>query len=154
MVPLASTPASREDGTMSTSSEPDLSRLNDRERQVLRLLARGHDGKSAARALGISPTAVHERLREALSKLGVASSREAARLLAAAEGPDSPADEESGIGAGADPLSPGHSGQRRLAVIGLGGLVVVGIVVGMLALWMTSTIGESIHVQTPVTRTR
>lgn len=61
-------------------------RLTQREREVLRLLGRGHDAKSAAAALGVSVHSVNERLREARGKLGVTSSREAARLLLAEEG--------------------------------------------------------------------
>jgi len=61
-----------------------LARLSERERQVLRLLSQGHDAKSAARSLDVSVHAVNERLREARRKLGVTSSREAARLFAAA----------------------------------------------------------------------
>jgi hypothetical protein len=53
---------------------------------VLRLLVRGHDIKSIAGELGISLTAANERLRTARQKLGVSSSREAARILAAEEG--------------------------------------------------------------------
>jgi hypothetical protein len=54
----------------------------------LRLLFRGHDAKSAATVLGLSVHTVNERLREARRKLGVGSSREAARLLAEVEGAD------------------------------------------------------------------
>jgi DNA-binding CsgD family transcriptional regulator len=56
--------------------------LTDREREVLRLLAGGHDVKSIARELSISTSAVTDRLRYARRKLGVSTSREAARLLA------------------------------------------------------------------------
>lgn len=52
---------------------------------MLRLLLAGHDAKSVARALGISVHTVNDRLRDARRKLGVSSSREAARLLAEAE---------------------------------------------------------------------
>ncbi|PXA94367.1 hypothetical protein DMC18_06555 [Caulobacter sp. D5] len=60
----------------------DLSRLSDAERRVLLLLARGHTAKSAAVALGVSESAVNERLREARRKTGVGSSRQLARLVA------------------------------------------------------------------------
>lgn len=63
----------------------DLSRLNEAERRVLRLLAEGHIAKSIAAELGTSPAAVNERLREARRKTGVGSSRELARLLKAQE---------------------------------------------------------------------
>lgn len=63
----------------------DLCRLNDVERRVLGLLAEGHTAKSIANAIGSTPAAVNERLREARRKTGVASSRELARLLKAQE---------------------------------------------------------------------
>jgi len=66
----------------------DLSRLNDAERQVLRLLAEGHTAKSIANTIGCSAAAVNERLREARRKTGVGSSRELARLLKAQENRD------------------------------------------------------------------
>lgn len=59
--------------------------LTQRELEVLRLLARGYDIKTAAVELSISPSAVSDRLRQARRKLGVSSSREAARILAAYE---------------------------------------------------------------------
>lgn len=59
--------------------------LTEREKDVLRLLAEGHDAKSVAASLNISVHAVNERLRSARRKLGVGSSRAAARLLVAAE---------------------------------------------------------------------
>ena len=62
-----------------------LGELSGREKEVLRLLLTGHDAKSAATTLGLSVHTVNERLREARRKLGVSSSREAARLLGAAE---------------------------------------------------------------------
>lgn len=52
---------------------------------MLRLLAAGHTVKSAAAITGNSENAVAELLRSARQKLNVASSREAARLLALAE---------------------------------------------------------------------
>jgi DNA-binding CsgD family transcriptional regulator len=66
----------------------DLSRLNETERRVLRLLAEGHTAKSIATELDTTPAAVNERLREARRKTGVGSSRELARLLKAQENRD------------------------------------------------------------------
>lgn len=60
--------------------------LTEKEKQTLRLLLRGHDAKSSARELGLSVHTVNERLRDARRKLGVTSSREAARLLLVDEG--------------------------------------------------------------------
>lgn len=63
-------------------------KVTEREKQTLRLLLQGHDAKSIAAVLGLSVHTVNERLREARRKLGVSSSREAARLLAQSEGQD------------------------------------------------------------------
>ena len=59
--------------------------LSEREIETLRLLLAGHDAKSCARTLGLSVHTVNDRLRDARRKLGVSSSREAARILAKAE---------------------------------------------------------------------
>jgi DNA-binding CsgD family transcriptional regulator len=56
--------------------------LTDKECEALRLLARGHDAKSAAQALGLSVHTVNERLAEARRKVGASSSRAAARRFA------------------------------------------------------------------------
>ncbi|TAD81807.1 MAG: DUF4019 domain-containing protein [Sphingomonadales bacterium] len=65
-----------------------LEALTSKEKETLRLILRGHDAKSSARTLGLSVHTVNERLREARRKLGVTSSREAARQLLAEEGDD------------------------------------------------------------------
>ena len=52
-----------------------------KEVEVLALIARGHDAKSASRELGVSTHTVYYRLRRAREKLGVSNSREAARLM-------------------------------------------------------------------------
>ena len=66
-----------------------LTALTEKEREAQRLLLRGHDAKSCARELGLSVHTINERLRDARRKLGVTSSREAARMVSAAE-PDGP----------------------------------------------------------------
>ena len=58
-----------------------LDTLTDKEKETLRLMVRGHDAKSMARELSLSVHTIHERLRATRRKLGVTSSREAARLL-------------------------------------------------------------------------
>lgn len=63
-----------------------LDTLTAKERETLRLILCGHDAKSSARELGLSVHTINERLREARRKLGVTSSREAARRLLAEEG--------------------------------------------------------------------
>ena len=59
--------------------------LTEKEKETLRLIVRGHDAKSTARSLGLSVHTINERLRDARRKMAVSSSREAARLLLAAE---------------------------------------------------------------------
>ncbi|MEL6710076.1 MAG: helix-turn-helix transcriptional regulator, partial [Pseudomonadota bacterium] len=59
--------------------------LTDKEKQALRLLLAGHDAKSAALELDISVHTLNDRLRAARRKLGVTTSKEAARALGQAE---------------------------------------------------------------------
>ena len=66
--------------------EQALDELTDKEKQTLRLIVRGHDAKSMAAELDLSVHTINERLRVARRKLGVTSSREAARLLFESEG--------------------------------------------------------------------
>ncbi len=61
-------------------------KLTERQRECLRLVHHGQEVKEIARALGIGPSAVIERLRAARKTLGVESSRLAARMLAHEEG--------------------------------------------------------------------
>lgn len=87
----------------------------------MRLLVQGHDIKSIARALAITPTAANERLRTARQKLGVSSSREAARILAAAEGaPSYYVDKQTGV-----PISPDRSHNNRPSPGWIGVLVAI-----------------------------
>ena len=62
---------------------PSLGDLTERERTILGLLAEGHTVKSAIAHTGDSEAAANELLRNARRKLGVGSSREAARIYAA-----------------------------------------------------------------------
>lgn len=90
--------------------------LSEREKETLRLLLKGHDAKSVAVALGLSVHTVNERLREARRKLGVGSSRAAARLLAQveAQSPNFLGDMELGVAATtARGGEPGASIKRR-----------------------------------------
>lgn len=90
--------------------------LSEREKETLRLLLKGHDAKSIAVALGLSVHTVNERLREARRKLGVGSSRAAARLLAQmeAQSPNFLGDMElGGVAATARGGEPGASTRRR-----------------------------------------
>jgi DNA-binding CsgD family transcriptional regulator len=58
-----------------------LEALAEREKDALRLLSRGYDIKAVSKTLDVSVHVINERLRDARRKLGVTSSREAARLL-------------------------------------------------------------------------
>ncbi|MEL6737570.1 MAG: hypothetical protein AAFO28_01465 [Pseudomonadota bacterium] len=62
-------------------ASPTLEILSERETTLLKLLGQGHTVKSAATITGETEYAANEVLRTARRKLGVASSREAARLL-------------------------------------------------------------------------
>lgn len=115
--------------------------LTEREKETLRLLLVGHDAKSIARQLGLSVHTVNERLRDARRKLGVSSSREAARRLAAVEetGPQRFADKDFGVVSGAAdanqtarPITGGGVGQP-LAWLG-GGMIVMSLIVVAIAL--------------------
>ncbi len=75
---------------MATHITDDPWSLTEKEKQTLRLIVRGHDAKSIARALDLSVHTINERLRDARRKMAVSSSREAARMLLAAEGGDAP----------------------------------------------------------------
>ncbi len=63
-----------------------LARLTDNEKECLRRRLRPQTAKEMAIDLGISPHAVEKRLKMARAKLGLSSSLQAARLLAASEG--------------------------------------------------------------------
>lgn len=91
------------------------SELTEREKEVLRLLAASHDAKSSAAELGLSVHTINERLRTARQKLGVSSSRAAARLLAGAEGSAPKTFVDKDLGEAAAPLvinSPPPSARR------------------------------------------
>src|ERR1700712_3300289 len=65
--------------------EDRFDKLTERQKACLRCVVRGLEVKETARELDLSPSAVIERLRAARRTLGVETSREAARLLAAHE---------------------------------------------------------------------
>lgn len=90
---------------------------------MLRLLVRGHDIKSAARELSISLAAVNERLRTACLKLGVSRSREAARIAEEGER-DSifSVDRQTGV-----PIASIHPHHRRIGMVAIGAVMIVGI---------------------------
>jgi DNA-binding CsgD family transcriptional regulator len=129
-------------------SEQGIARLSERERDTLRLLLQGHDAKSIAGALGISVHVVNERLRESRRKLGVTSSREAARCLASYEGgvPKYFGNEKIGLAARpgnvADGARPTHwaTGPLRPLHLLVAGTIMTLILVSAAALWTVSTV--------------
>jgi DNA-binding CsgD family transcriptional regulator len=123
----------------------DPSRLTDREKEVLRLILLGHDAKSIARERGLSVHTVNEKLRSARHKLGVSSSREAARLLHGFEGggPNNLGYKEIGVepaaGSGSDRglLNTWAAGARRPVTVSHLGLAMALIAVTIFAaLWL------------------
>lgn len=119
--------------------------LSEKEKETLRLLLAGHDAKSVARELDLSVHTVRERLRDARRKLGVSSSREAARRLGAAEmhTPQLVGDPKSGVagdegGMDTIPAGRGHS----LAWLG-GGMLVMSLIVAAVALSLTLQSGAA-----------
>lgn len=91
---------------MAVSDLASFTTLSEREREVLRLLVRGHTVKSIAEITGRTSGAVNERLREARRKTGVGSSRELARLLASQENRDTK------IGMGSSPVDQAPEPQQ------------------------------------------
>ncbi|MDB5438061.1 MAG: transcriptional regulator, LuxR family [Caulobacteraceae bacterium] len=118
--------------------------LTEREKETLRLLLGGHDAKSIARDLDLSVYTVNERLREARRKLRVASSREAARLLAEAEGSNSVGDKRFGVAPAAPAVKQPEPRSRRMDLnrpfvwLGGGMLIMALIIAVLLAVFLAS----------------
>lgn len=136
---------------METPIQDRVRGLTEKERATLRLMLRGHDAKSIARAHGLSVHTVNERLRDARRKLDVSSSREAARLLFAAEGgsetaPDLLGDEKIGedrpAGPVDQPTAPIGAGRRPRPWLLAGGLAMT-FALGLLALVALSEPGAA-----------
>jgi DNA-binding CsgD family transcriptional regulator len=120
-----------------------LKTLSGREKETLRLLLGGHDAKSIARELGLSVHTINERLREARRKMGVSSSREAARLLAEVErnSPEFLADKQLRGAAGASAASRHGQPDRgkrpyRPFVWAIGGMVFMLLIITAAALFV------------------
>jgi DNA-binding CsgD family transcriptional regulator len=63
-----------------------IERLTDKQRECLRMVYRHMETKEIARVLGLSPDGVTQRIKTAMKTLGVDRRRDAARILAEAEG--------------------------------------------------------------------
>ena len=72
-----------EPSAMPTSGDPDLDRLSPREREVLRLIARGYTYREAARELVLSVMTIETHVSNVLRKLQLSNRRELARWAAA-----------------------------------------------------------------------
>ena len=121
--------------------------LSEREKEALRLLLQGHDAKSIARELALSVHSVNDRLRSARRKLGVPSSREAARLLGQAElgAPNFFVHETLGLSADAltSEKDAGRGGlhlPRRPILLALGGTLLMSLIIA--AVVLTSTFSQ------------
>lgn len=130
--------------------------LSEKEKEALRLIVQGHDAKSSARQLGLSVHTVNERLRDARRKLSVSSSREAARIVLAAEGaaPQSLGDKPFGDAETALPVRSGTSraAKWRLAWI-VGGVLIMSLILAMLALGPTAQVAYPPATPAPTTAT-
>jgi DNA-binding CsgD family transcriptional regulator len=132
------------------------SALTEKEKQTLRLIVRGHDAKSTARSLGLSVHTINERLRDARRKMAVSSSREAARLLLAAEGDAlvSPIPHFLGdVEIGDDPARAGMD-QEGAPISGVGrryrrSVVIIGVLLMTLALGLLAFIALPQAATTP-----
>ncbi|KQM28891.1 MULTISPECIES: helix-turn-helix domain-containing protein [unclassified Sphingomonas] len=125
---------------MTMPARQGIDTLTEKEKQTLRLIVRGHDAKSVAVTLGLSVHTINERLRDARRKLAVSSSREAARMLLAAEAtPENLGDTRTGDDArgAANDVEPAPddgaaAARRRLPV--LIGVMLMTLALGLLAL--------------------
>ncbi|MGE4428950.1 MAG: LuxR C-terminal-related transcriptional regulator, partial [Solirubrobacteraceae bacterium] len=71
--------AGRLDATVTAQVDPELDQLTDREREVLRLIARGYMYKEIARRLTISPKTVEHHVSAVLRKLQLSNRHELTR---------------------------------------------------------------------------
>ncbi len=124
----------------------NLDQLSDKEKEVLRLMTRGHDAKSCAKRLGLSVHTINDRLRMVRRKLGVTSSREAARMLFEIEGALAPplgANQgykkltpnplgDASIGSSTDPVI--SAAKPRRAAFWIGGIALMSILTLALAI--------------------
>jgi DNA-binding CsgD family transcriptional regulator len=84
--PFRPIPSRADDGYLAVMSRERVDRLTDGQREVLRRVNRHMETKEIARELGISPDGVNQRVKAAMRILGVGRRRDAALMLAEAEG--------------------------------------------------------------------
>ena len=130
--------------------------LSEREKEALRLLLVGHDAKSIAVHLDLSIHTVNERLRDARRKLGVTSSKEAARMLASIErgGADSLGDKDFGVSPDGIHV-PVHTADRQPSAHRLawfaGGMLIMSLIIAAAILASVTHGGEAPMQEAPST---
>lgn len=110
-----------------------LKRLTDKEKDCLRRRLNNQTAKEMAIDLGVSPHAIEKRLKMARTKLGVSSSRQASRLLAASEEYQTTVPQLSDVGG---TLAPRDTLRRQS--IALGVILMSVSVVTIISLIMTA----------------
>jgi DNA-binding CsgD family transcriptional regulator len=116
-----------------------IERLTEKERECLRLWLEHKTAKEIALQLDVSHHAVEKRLKMARTKLGVATSLEAARVLARAEGYDRPVTGSPDL-----PPPPVTRKSRQLPTIVFGALAMFVTLVAALALAPTTPAPETV----------
>ncbi|WP_340586118.1 helix-turn-helix domain-containing protein [Erythrobacter alti] len=126
-----------------------IAELTDKEKEALRLLLAGHDAKTSANELGLSVHTINDRLRNARRKLGVSSSREAARILGDAEGgsPQNHAHSEFGMARGQSEPDPAILNQSNRTATSrtvwlAGGMLIMSIVLAAIVVGAVYTAEE------------
>jgi DNA-binding CsgD family transcriptional regulator len=121
-----------------------LTRLTDNEKECLRRRLQQQTAKEMALQLGVSPHAVEKRLKMARTKLGLSSSLEAARLLAASEGYQRTGPHSADL---ARAPSAGHKRLHRPLI--LGGLVMTLVAAAIIVIAAQSSGGVADAETTP-----
>ncbi|QDH35211.1 sigma factor-like helix-turn-helix DNA-binding protein [Porphyrobacter sp. YT40] len=119
-----------------------ITRLTEREKEALRLWLDHKSAKEIAIDLGVSHHAVEKRLKMARTKLGAATSRDAARMLAVAEGYGQTVAAPSDLSPPADPRPSRH--HRPLV---FGGLAMLTLTALGLALATAYPAAEPIEIE-------
>jgi DNA-binding CsgD family transcriptional regulator len=109
------------EGYSAEMSRARIDKLTEGQREVLRMVDRHMETKEIARALGISPDGVNQRIKGAMRTLGVNKRRDAALMLAEAEGADPYQPQvypPRNIARGADPATFGSGREPGPARVG------------------------------------
>ena len=115
--------------TIDARMQEALARLTNSEKECLRRRLQQQTAKEMALDLGVSPHAVEKRLKMARAKLGLSSSLEAARLLAASEGYQRSGPQAAGL-----PARQAQSDKRFHRPLIFGGLAMILVTATILAL--------------------